>query len=79
MAVNDYTPPRAAANSARAITLDLRAINNAAADIHEIQHTLARLGLHHLSDFEFLSPDDLIRCRVLLAEVERVVASEVRS
>ena len=29
--------------------------------------------------FEHVAPDDLIRCRVMLAEVERIVAPEVRS
>jgi hypothetical protein len=76
MAVNDYTPPRAAANSARAITLDLRAINNAAADIHECRTIAARLAQE---TFEHVAPDDLIRCRVMLAEVERTLAREGQS
>ncbi len=76
MAVNDYTPPRAAANSARAITLDLRAINNAAADIHECRAIAARLAQE---TFEHVAPDDLIRCRVMLAEVERALAREGQS
>ena len=76
MAINDYTPPRAAANSAHPITLDLRAINNAAADIHECRSIASRLAQE---TFEHVAPDDLIRCRVMLAEVERIVAPEVRS
>ena len=64
----------APANSNHLITLDLRAINNAAADIHECRRIAARLAQE---TFEHVGPDDLIRCRVLLAEVERVVAPEV--
>lgn len=76
MAVNDYIPPRAAANSAHPITLDLRAINNAAADIHKC-HSIS--GFLARATFENVAPDDLIRCRVMLAEVERIVAPEVLS
>ena len=76
MAINDYTPPRAAANSNHPITLDLRTINNAAADIHACRSIAARLAQE---TFEHVAPDDLIRCRVMLAEVERIVAPEVQS
>jgi len=76
MAINKYTPPGAAAKSAHPITLDLRAIDNAAADIHEIKYCLVRLTVFQMSDFEFVAPSDLTRCRAMLAEVERIVARE---
>ena len=76
MATDSYTPRPRAAHSAHPITLDLRAINNAAADIHECRSIAARLVQE---TFEHVAPDDLIRCRVMLAEVERIVAPEVRS
>ena len=69
-----HTPPAAPANSNHPITLDLRVINNAAADIHECRTIAARLAQE---TFEHVAPDDLIRCRVMLAEVERIVAPEV--
>ena len=75
-ATSHHTPLAAPANSACPIPLDLQAINNAAADIHEIKYCLVRLTVFQMSDFEFVVPSDLTRCRAMLAEVERIVARE---
>ncbi len=49
--------------------LDLVAINNAAADIWDIQHILATIISLHFSDIETLPPDALMRAGVLVRDL----------
>jgi hypothetical protein len=71
MATEHHTPkpPCTASTTPPRFPLDLRAINNAAADIWDIQHILATIISLHFRDIPNLPPDTLMRAGVLVRDL----------
>ncbi len=79
MATEHHTlkPPCAASTTPPRFPLDLRAINNAAADVWDIRRGMTRI----LSDFDADLPNmpagDLARCGVMVRKLETIIAGSV--